>query len=142
MSHRDICIVYWRVFSKFLLLPLLAAILNFFIKCKSAFILEIERARVISTKFLIHNADSIGDFCKNCFPTIFGGHLEFLHKTCLSWKQNEIKRFQRNFLSYLLNLAANFRQNHFSATFGVHLELLLYNTKACLSQKWNELMQF
>ena len=54
LSHRDICIVYWRVFTEILLPPLLAAILNFFIKCKNVFILEMERARAILTKSLIH----------------------------------------------------------------------------------------
>ena len=56
LSHRDICIVYWRVYTEILLPPLLAAI---FIKCKNVFNLEMERARAISTKFLIHSASAV-----------------------------------------------------------------------------------
>ena len=82
LSHRDICIVYWRVYTEILLPPLLAAILNFFIKCKNVFILEMERARAILTKSLIHSASCtlLKSFCQNPFPTTFGGHLEFLRK--------------------------------------------------------------
>ena len=144
LSHRDICIVYWRVFTEILLPPLLAAILNFFIKCKNVFILEMERARAISTNFLIHSASAVYlslfakilsppllaailNFCVKCvylgneasqkffhkifvpqgtcifywhlrtkivFPPTFGGHLVFLHKTCLCRTQNELKRFR------------------------------------------------
>ena len=88
LSHRDICMVYWRVYTEILLLPLLATILNFFIKCKNVFILEMERAIAISTKFLIDSASAVylSPCCHNPFPTTFGGHLEFLRKMCLSWK--------------------------------------------------------
>ena len=88
LSHRDICIVYWRGFTEILLPLLLAAILNFFMKCKNVFILEMERARAILTKSLIHSASALylSRFAKNPFPTSFGGHLEFLRKMCLSWK--------------------------------------------------------
>ena len=99
LSHRDICIVYWRVFTEILLPPLLAAILNFFIKCKNVFILEMERARAILTKSLIHSASCtlLKSFCQNPFPTTFGGHLEFLRKMCLSWKRSKPEIFRQNF---------------------------------------------
>ena len=59
---------------------LLAAILNFCVKCKNMFISITERDRAISTKVLTLrvSADSTGDFCKNYFPATFGGHLKFL----------------------------------------------------------------
>ena len=50
LSHCDICMVYWRVYTKILLPPLLAAILNF---C-AVFISEMEQVRVILTKLLSH----------------------------------------------------------------------------------------
>ena len=57
---------------------------------------------VISVKFLNHkvSSESTSDFSKNCFPTTFGGHLEFLRKMQkkrLSWKQSKIERFRRKF---------------------------------------------
>ena len=47
------------------------------------FILETERARANSTKFLIPGDRQIllVSFRQNRFPTTFGGHLEFLSKT-------------------------------------------------------------
>ena len=59
------------------------------------FISETERAKVILMKFLTHriSAYSTATFRRNRFPATFGGHLEFLHKTYLSWKQREIDRF-------------------------------------------------
>ena len=70
LSHRDICIVYWRVFTEILLPPLLAAILNFFIKCKNVFILEMERARAILTKSLIHCVYFGNEASQNFFLTL------------------------------------------------------------------------
>ena len=80
LSHRDICRVYWRVFTENFLPLLLAAILNFFIKCKNVFILEMERARAILTKSLIHSASALylSLFAKILFPRLlatFGGYL-------------------------------------------------------------------
>ena len=49
---EGICRFYWRLFAKIVLLPLLATILNFCVKRKNVFILETERARAISMKFL------------------------------------------------------------------------------------------
>ena len=82
LSHRDICRVYWRVFTEILLPPLLAAILNFFIKCKNVFILEMERARVILTKSLIHSASAVylSLFTKILFPPLLAAILNFCIK--------------------------------------------------------------
>ena len=82
LSHRDICIVYWRVYTKILLPPLLAAILNFFIKCKNVFILEMERARAISTNFLIHSASAVylSLFAKILSPPLLAAILNFCVK--------------------------------------------------------------
>ena len=82
LSHRDICIVYWRVFTEILLPPLLAAILNFFIKCKNVFILEMERARAILTKSLIHSASALylSLFAKILFPPLLAAILNFCIK--------------------------------------------------------------
>ena len=82
LSHRDICIVYWRVYTEILLPPLLPAILNFFIKCKNVFILEMERARAISTKFLIHSAFAVylSLFAKILFPPLLAAILNFCVK--------------------------------------------------------------
>ena len=48
------CRVYWRVFAKIVYSPLLAAVLNFCVKCKDVFISQMEQARVILTKLLSH----------------------------------------------------------------------------------------
>ena len=82
LSHRDICIVYYRVFTEILLPPLLAAILNFFIKCKNVFILEMERARAILTKSLIHCASAVylSLFAKILFPPLLAAILNFCIK--------------------------------------------------------------
>ena len=52
---------------------LLAAILNFCIKCKNVFISEIERDRAILTKFLIGrvSAESTGEFPQKSFSRHF-----------------------------------------------------------------------
>ena len=62
--------------------PFLAAILNFCVKHKNAFILETVRDRAISMKILTHrvSAECSGDITQNRFPAIYGGHLEFLRK--------------------------------------------------------------
>ena len=60
---------------KMVFLPFLAAILHFCVKHESTFISEMVRDRRNLKKFF----DAQG-FPKNHFPTIFGGHLEFLHK--------------------------------------------------------------
>ena len=74
--------VYWQLFLKMVFSPFLAAILNFCVKHKNAFISETVPERAISTKFL-----STGDqqsllamFLKNSLPANFGSHLEFLCK--------------------------------------------------------------
>ena len=96
---QGICRVYWRLFAKIVFLPLLAAVLNFFvkhknafiseteqdraplltailnfcIKCKNVFISETERDRAISTKFLTRrvSAESTGDFSQKSFSRHF-----------------------------------------------------------------------
>ena len=94
LSHRDICIVYWRVFTEILLPPLLAAILNFFIKCKNVFILEMERARVISTKFLIHRASAVylSLFDKILSPPLLATILNFCVK-CVYLENEASQKF-------------------------------------------------
>ena len=99
LSHRDICIVYWRVFTEILLPPLLAAILNFFIKCKNVFILEMERARAILTKSLIHCASAVylSLFAKILFPPLLAAILNFCIK-CV-YLGNEASHFSTKFLT-------------------------------------------
>ena len=94
LSHRDICIVYWRVFTEILLPPLLAAILNFFIKCKNVFILEMERGIVISTKFLIHRASAVylSLFAKILSPPLLATILNFCVK-CVYLENEASQKF-------------------------------------------------
>ena len=68
-------------FAKIVFPPLLAAILNFCVKCKNVFISETERDRVISTNVLTGkvSAQCSGFFPKNIFRH-FWLHLEFLRK--------------------------------------------------------------
>ena len=82
LSHRDICRVYWRVFTEIFLPLLLAAILNFFIKCKNVFILEMERARAILTKSIIDYASPVylSVFAKIVFPPLLAAILNFCIK--------------------------------------------------------------
>ena len=94
LSHRDICIVYWRVYTKILLPPLLAAILNFFIKYKNVFILEMERARAISTNFLIHSASAVylSLFAKILSPPLLAAILNFCVK-CVYLENKASQKF-------------------------------------------------
>ena len=57
--------------------PSLISVLN----AKNVCISKTEQDRAISMKFLTHrvSAESTDDIFKTCFPTTFGGHLEFLH---------------------------------------------------------------
>ena len=59
--------------SFFFLLPLLAAILNFYVKLKNPFISEMERGRAISMKFLTRSlsTESTGDFSQKSFSRHF-----------------------------------------------------------------------
>ena len=58
-------------FRKSVFPPLLAAILNFYVKCKNVFILKTERARVISTKLTCEvYAESTSRF----LPKFFSRH--------------------------------------------------------------------
>ena len=99
LSHRNICIVYWRVFTEILLPPLLAAILNFCIKCKNVFILEMERARAISTKFLIHSAFAVylSLFAKILFPPLLAAILNFCIKCVYLGNEASQKFFDKIF---------------------------------------------
>ena len=99
LSHRDICIVYWRVFTEILLPPLLAAILNFFIKCKNVFILEMERARAILTKSLIHSASAVylSLFAKILFPPLLAALLNFCIKCVYLGNEASQKFFDKIF---------------------------------------------
>ena len=75
--------VYWQLFTKIAFPPLLAAILNFCVKCKSAFISETVQDGAILTKFLIcrvYMQSLLATFCKNRFPATFSNHFEFLCK--------------------------------------------------------------
>ena len=66
-------IVNWRLFSKIVFPPILVAILNFCVKCKTAFILGTVRDRAISMKFLTHRvfAEFTGDFSQKLFSHRF-----------------------------------------------------------------------
>ena len=99
LSHRDICIVYFRVYTKILLPPLLAAILNFFIKCKNVFILEMERARVILTKSLIHSASAVhlSLFAKILFTPLLAAILNFSIKCVYLGNEASQKFFYKIF---------------------------------------------
>ena len=99
LSHRDICIVYWRVYTEILLPPLLAAILNFFIKCKNVFILEMERARAISMKFLIHRGSAVylSLFAKIVSPPLFAAILNFCVKCVYLGNEASQKFFDKIF---------------------------------------------
>ena len=99
LSHRDICIVYWRVFTEILLPPLLAAILNFFIKCKNVFILEMERARAILTKSLIHSASGVylSLFARILFPPLLAAILNFCVKCVYLGNEASQKFFDKIF---------------------------------------------
>ena len=99
LSHRDICIVYWRVYTKILLPPLLAAILNFFIKYKNVFILEMERARAISTNFLIHSASAVylSLFAKILSPPLLAAILNFCVKCVYLGNKASQKFFDKIF---------------------------------------------
>ena len=67
---------------------------------------------MISIKFLIRgvSAESTGVFRKNCFPTTFGGHLEFLRKSSPNPGQDIRAQFHKGLLniedSMLLKLLA------------------------------------
>ena len=99
LSHRDICIVYWRVYTEILLPPLLAAILNFFIKCKNVFNLEMERARAISTKFLIHSASAVylSPLAKIFSPPLLAAILNFCVKCVYLGNEASQKFFDKIF---------------------------------------------
>ena len=99
LSHRDICIVYWRVFTEILLQSLLAAFLSFFIKCKNVFILEMERARAISTNFLIHSASAVylSHFAKILSPPLLAAILNFCVKCVYLGNEESQKFFEKIF---------------------------------------------
>ena len=99
LSHRDICIVYWRVFTEILLPLLLVAILNFFMKCKNVFILEMERARAILTKSLIHSASALylSCFAKILFPPLLAAILNFCVKCVYLGNETSQKFFDKIF---------------------------------------------
>ena len=82
LTPQGVCFVICQFLSKNVFPPYLSAILKFCRKCENAFIWETVQDRVISTKVLppgyIENQQVF--LSKNCFPTIFGGHLEILHK--------------------------------------------------------------
>ena len=59
LDPQGICRLYWRLFAKMVLLPLLVTILNFCVKHKNVFILETERARVILMKCLTHGVSAV-----------------------------------------------------------------------------------
>ena len=100
LSHRDICRVYWRVFTEILLPLLLAAILNFFIKCKNVFILEMERARAILTKSLIHSASAVylSLFAKIVYSPLLAAILNFCAK-CVYLGNEQARNFLTKFLT-------------------------------------------
>ena len=79
---------------------------------------------MISMKNLTQSisAESTGDFSTNCFPTNFGGHLEFLCKMQIhvDLRNSKVERFRPT--RYLQSLLGSFCKNCIPATFGGHLE--------------------
>ena len=91
---QGICRVYWRLFAKIVFPPLLAAILNFYVKRKNPLISETERDRVILTKFLTCRvaAGSTGNFSQNIFPPLLVAILNF----CVKCKNAFISETERD----------------------------------------------
>ena len=91
LSHKDICIVYWRVYTKILLPPLLAAILNFCVKCVY---LGNEASQKLFDKIFDPQGTCIFDWCllaKIVFPPLLVAilyfcikHVYFRHRTSYS----------------------------------------------------------
>ena len=91
LSHKDICIVYWRVYTKILLPPLLAAILNFCVKCVY---LGNEASQKFFDKIFDPQGTCIFDWCllaKIVFPPLLVDilyfcikHVYFRHRTSYS----------------------------------------------------------
>ena len=80
LSHKDICIVYWRVYTKILLPPLLAAILNFCVKCVY---LGNEASQKFFDKIFDPQGTCIFDWCllaKIVFPPLLVAILYFCIK--------------------------------------------------------------
>ena len=97
---QDICRVYWWLFRKTCFPVILAAILNFSIKHKSAFISEMVWDRAISTKFCTHrvSAECTGNILQKSLSRHFLVavlNLCVKRKTHLSGKQFEIVWFQQ-----------------------------------------------
>ena len=85
---------------------------------------------MISTKFFTYKVlvVSMATFGANRFPTTFGGHLEFLHKTqkhiCLG-DGARLSNFDEMFYPQVIRrVICHFWQYSFSAIFGSHLEFL------------------
>ena len=88
----------------------------------------------------------LATFPKNRFSTIFGGHLEFLHKDQRRiYLGNSGRNFsQRNFEppGYLHNHLVIFPKTLFPAIFGGHLEYLRENAKTHFSRKRCQIERF
>ena len=105
--------VYWQVFAKIVFPPLLAAILSFCVEHKIVFILETERAYVISIKFLTHRVftESTCDYSHN------------QHKNTFISETEQARAISTKFVTHRVS-AGTFLKRCFPATFGGHVEFL------------------
>ena len=126
-----ICSIYYQLFPIIVFPPLLAAILNFWVKHKKCVYLgETEQDGVISTNFLNHrvSAETTGDFLQNNISAILAAILNF----CVKRKNTFISETERDraistkFLTHRVfaSSTGDLLQNRFPATFGGHLEFL------------------
>ena len=107
------------------------AILNFWVKCKNAFISETERDRATLMKFLTHRVcdKSTGDFYqKKIFRPLLAAILNFCvkHKSPIISEMERDRAISTKFLTHRVSAesTADFSQKLFSCTFGGHLEFL------------------
>ena len=85
----------------------------------------------------------LATFPKNHFPTILGGHLEFLRKTKKAFiSETERDRgISMKFLTHRVSAECTgdfSKKNRFPAAFGDHFEFLRKTQKTCLSRKQSE----
>ena len=113
-------------------LSFLASILNFYAKCKNAYISETASHGAITARV---SAEPSDDFSKNLFSCHFGSHLQFLCKKQKPFISKVVRHrvIWAKFLppAYSQNELSTFPKNHFSDMFGGDLEFFvkLQNSK-------------
>ena len=75
----------------------------------------------------------LATFLKNCFSTIFGGHIEFLRKMQKRIYLGSVARWS-DCVKILTHRVATFPENCFPAIFGGHLEFLRKHKNAYVSE--------